>query len=300
MRYPGKTRWGRAATLASPCGTGSVHRLLTCSCAHVRGRRHPVDWHERTGHRTRGQERWREQRWLPGARNVLLLAASLSEHEDHQRPQGCCSWWEAGVTGRSQKSVCWDRRKETGRAEAEWSEQLSGAGSWAKNKDREPVRQLWKKAIQGKGQRLAETGGAPGTSEEQGEPCKEAPGGRRRQRGQGEGWDLTDHARGHCEGVPAGRRSDSTLKGLFSCTRPGLLGDRVGASWWEAMALIQARKGRRWLRRRGREQCLNSRYVHSEGRAKRTCGQDECRRREEEGNLGLQGFLLPGTAGDCC
>lgn len=47
------------------------------------------------------------------------------------------------------------------------------------------------------------------------------------------------------------------------------------------MAINSGKKGR-WLGRQGREQWLNSRDIHSEGRAKRMCGQDECRQRKKE------------------
>lgn len=235
-----------------------------------------------------------------GARNVLLLAThTLPNTQTISALRTLTRWWESrGHRQITEVSV--GRRNETGRAEAEWSEQLSALAAEQRTKTREPVRQLLKEEPS---RQRTEAGRDPGgghawhvwrTGKS---PCKRL----RRQeaaragRGPGPDWPRHRPLWGESQQEDA---LTPTLKGLFSHTKTRLhrrqrWGELVGSH-----GVNSDEKGR-WLRRGGREQCLNSRYVHSEARAKRTCGQDKRRRREEEGNPGwLQGFLLPGTAGE--
>ena len=141
-----------------------------------------------------------------------------------------------------------------------------------------------RRAIQAEDSEQSPRGRTPGPSEGQERVpvrgAQEARVGEVRQRG------GPDHLPLHSPrvGAPAAQRLTSTLKGSLSRREQTAWQERRGESCWEATA-IDPSKRRRWLGRRGREQWSGSRYVHSEGRAKRMCGQDDRSRREKR-NLG--------------
>lgn len=116
-----------------------------------------------------------------GARNVLLLATHALPHtQTISALRTLTRGWESrGHRQITEVSV--GRRKETGRAEAGWSEQLSALAAEQRTKTREPVRQLLKEEPSRQRTEAGRDpgGGAPGTSEEQGRAPARGSGGRR-------------------------------------------------------------------------------------------------------------------------